>query len=80
MMDNPQAQEQLKAGFAERRRLPKGRGVAFALYNANEPIDKVFEGFRRRYGQDPQHVAKTGGGILAGPLPAGRKHDEAMDA
>ena len=55
------------------KQLPKGRGVAFALFERNDPIEKVVETFRRRAGTDPEYIAETGGGLLVGPLPAGRK-------
>jgi len=58
------------------RSLPKGRKVEFALYDRNRPIDTVVADFRRVHGVEPDHVAVTGGGILAGPLPQRRHRDE----
>jgi hypothetical protein len=59
------------------RALPKGRKVEFALYQRNMPIDMVVADFRRAHGTEPDHVAVTGGGILAGPLPQRRHRAQA---
>lgn len=55
------------------KQLPRGRGVVFVLFARGDPVDKVVESFRHRAGVDPEFIAETGGGLLVGPLPDGRK-------
>lgn len=49
---------------------PHERGL-FQAYERFATRDAVWVAFREKYGYDPQHLVRTGGGWLAGPIGEG---------